>query len=127
MGIDRNVWLQDANEPAPPITAIPSGFRADLPITNQALYDLIKQDQGKPVDQRKFKTLQDVVNQALGGGKSFKSLGVSERACYQHRWEDPWKLVHGLPLGTDQFSTQPLPVTPPPVTPRAGHPLLRCR
>ena len=119
-GLDRNVWLQDANEPAPPITAIPSGYRADLPIANQALYALIKQDQGKPVDQRKFKTLQDIINANGKNGVSFRSLGVNENACYQNRWEDPWKLVHGLPLGTDQFSTSPLPpapVTPTPVTP----------
>lgn len=129
-GLDRNVWMQDANQPPLPITAIPSGFRADLPVQNQALYELIKGDQGKPVDQRKFKTLQDVINQALNGGKSFQSLGISESACYQNRWEDPWKLVHKLPLGTDQFSTQPLPpvapvpTTPAPTTaPPAGSPL----
>ncbi|MBS1153598.1 MAG: putative metalloendopeptidase, partial [Myxococcaceae bacterium] len=126
-GLDRNVWLQDANQPPLPITAIPSGFRADLPVQNPALYALLKADQGKPVDQRKYKTLQDVINQVFNGGKSFSSLGISESACYQNRWEDPWKLVHGLPLGTDQFSTQPLPpvtpnptpVTPVPVTPPA--------
>jgi peptidoglycan hydrolase-like protein with peptidoglycan-binding domain len=122
-GLDRNVWLQD---PTPlPVTAIPSGYRADLPIVNQALYDLIKQDQGKPVDQRKYKTLQDLINANGHNGVSFRSLGINENACYQNRWEDPWKLVHGLPLGTDQFSSQPLPpvaptptpVTPAPVTP----------
>lgn len=120
IGVDRNVWLQDANQPALPITARPSGYRADLPITNQALYALIKGDQGKPVDQRKYKTLQDLINANGHDGVSFRSLGISETACYQNRWEDPWKLVHGLPLGTDQFLSQPLPstpVTPTPVTP----------
>ena len=120
VGIDRNVWLADANEPALPVTAYPSGFRPDLPVTNQALYNLIKADQGKPVDQRQYKTLQDLINANGHNGVTFKSLGINENACYQNRWEDPWKLVHGLPLGSDQFSTQPLPpvsTTPTPVTP----------
>ena len=93
-GLDRNVWLLDGSQPPLPITAPQSGYRADLPVKNQALYDLIKIDQSKPIDQRKFKTLQDLVNHG-----NFKGLGINENDCYQYRYEDPWKLVYGLPLG----------------------------
>ncbi len=98
-GLDRNVWLVDDSTPPPPQTAIPSGPRPDLPVKNQALYELLKQDEGKPIDQRKFKTLQDLINHFDA------KLGVDFNQLAQYRYEDPWKLVYGLPLGVDQYTT----------------------
>lgn len=109
-GLDRNVWLQDATLEPLPITAIPSGFRGDLPVQNQALYDYLKQDLGKPFADRKFKTMQDLIN----AGAPFSRLGINANDAYNFRWEDPWKLVHKLPLGVDQFSTQPIEPAPTP-------------
>lgn len=109
-GLDRNVWLQDPMQEPLPITAIPSGFRSDLPVTNQPLYDYLKQDLGKPFADRKFKSMQDLIN----AGASFSKLGINANDAYNYRWEDPWKLVHGLPLGVDQFSSQPIDPSPAP-------------
>ncbi len=99
-GLDRNVWLVDDSTPPPPQTAIPSGSRPGVPVQNQALYQLLKQDEGKPIDQRKFKSLQDLINH---GGLA--ALHVDINDCLKYRWEDPWKLVYGAPLGVDQFAT----------------------
>lgn len=128
-GLDRNVWLDDPSEPAPPVTAIPSGSRSDLPVTNQALADFLARDAGKPVDQRQYPTMQEVINAVYAGKTTFQKLGLSEADAYRYRWEDPWKGVYGLPLGKDQLSSTPLPPTPPvtpvtpPVTPVAGSPI----
>lgn len=122
-GLDRNVWLDDPSVPAPPITAVPSGSRSDLPVVNQPLYQLLQQDEGKPIDQRQYKSMQEIINAVYSGKTTFKKLGLTEAEACRYRWEDPWKAVYGLPLGTDQFSSQPLapapaaPVTPAPTGP----------
>ncbi|MFO0599328.1 MAG: peptidoglycan-binding protein [Myxococcaceae bacterium] len=139
-GLDRNVWLDDSSEPAPQVTAFPSGPRSDLSVTNQALANYLAADANKPIDQRKYQSMQNLINDVYAGKTTFQKLGVSEADALRYRWEDPWKAVYGLPLGKDQFSTTPIPgsttpaptpVTPPvttppvtpPTTPVAGSPI----